>query len=137
MDLNGKSRAITPLGTAGFRVTPDSKYLLATDGERKQWLYPLAGGEPVPFPVKLDIDDFVVRFELDGKRILVRHRGVPAKIERVFLDSSRREEVRQISPSDPAGVQEIISVHFSADGKSYAYSYFRTLSDLWVVDGLK
>ena len=137
MDLNGKSRAITPFGTAGFRVTPDSKYLLATDGERKQWLYPLAGGEPVPFPVKLDIDDFVVRFELDGKRILVRHRGVPAKIERVFLDSSRREEVRQISPSDPAGVQEIISVHFSADGKSYAYSYFRTLSDLWVVDGLK
>lgn len=137
MDLNGKSRAITPLGTAGFRVTPDSKYLLATDGERKQWLYPLAGGEPVPFPVNLDIDDFVVRFELDGKSILVRHRGVPAKIERVFLDSSRREEVRQISPSDPAGVQEIISVHFSADGKSYAYSYFRTLSDLWVVDGLK
>ena len=79
----------------------------------------------------------VVRFEPDGKSILVRRRGVPAKIERVFLNSGQREQVRQISPSDPAGVQTITNVRFSADGKSYAYSYFRTLSDLWVVDGLK
>jgi len=137
MDLNGKHRAITPLGTTGVLVTPDSKYLLAADGEKRWWLYPLAGGDPAPFPVNLDRDDEVVRFEPDGKSILVRRRGVPAKIERVFLNSGQREPVRQISPSDPAGVQTITSVHFSADGKSYAYSYFRTLSDLWVVDGLK
>jgi len=137
MDLNGKSRPITPLGTAGLLVTPDSKFLLATDGERKRWLYPLAGGEPVPFSVNLDADDLVVRFDPDGKSILVRHRGVPAKIERFFLNSGQREPVRQISPSDPAGVQDIINVRFSADGKSYAYSYLRSLSDLWVVDGLK
>jgi len=91
----------------------------------------------VPFPVNLDADDLVIRFEPDGKSILVRRRGVPAKIERVFLNSGRREAVRQISPSDPAGVRSIAAVHFSADGKSYAYSYYRTLSDLWVVDGLK
>ncbi len=137
MDLSGRRRVITPLGTAGIQVTPDSKYLLATDGERKRWLYALAGGDPIAFPAKLDDDDAVVRFEPDGKSILVMHRGVPAKIERVFLNSNHREEVRQISPSDPAGVQVIVAVHFSADGKSYAYSYFRTLSDLWVVDSLK
>jgi Tol biopolymer transport system component len=137
LDLNGKSRAITPLGTAGTLVTPDSKYLLAVDGERKRWLYPLAGGDPVPFPVKLDDNDVAVRFEPDGKSILVMHGGVPAKIARISLDTSRRQEVRQIAPSDPAGVQGIIAVRFSADGKSYAYSYMRSLSDLWVVDGLK
>lgn len=136
LDLNGKSRAITPLGTTGVLVTRDSKYLLARDRERKQWLYPLAGGEPVPFPLKLDASDLVIRFEPDGRSVLVRHSGIPAKVERMFLDSSRREEVRQISPSDPAGVQDIVSVHFSEDGKSYAYSYMRSLSDLWVVDGL-
>ena len=136
VDLNGKGRAITPLGTTGTQVTPDSKYLLAIDGERKRWLYPLAGGEPVSFPVNLDSDDLVIRFETDGKSVLVKHRGVPAKIERVFLISNRREEVRQISPSDPAGVQDIVDVVFSADGKSYAYSYMRSLSDLWVVDSL-
>lgn len=137
MDLNGKSRPITAIGTTGVFVTPDSKNLLALDGERKRWLYPLAGGEPVPFPAKLNDDDLIVRFEPDGKSILVRRRGVPAKIARVFLNSNQREELRQISPSDPAGVQSISNIRFSADGKSYAYSYSRTLSDLWVVDGLK
>jgi hypothetical protein len=29
------------------------------------------------------------------------------------------------------------SIRFSADGKSYAYSIGRILSDLYVVDGLK
>ena len=137
LDLNGKTRAITPPGTSGTRVTPDSKYLLAMDGQKKRWLYPIAGGEPVPFPVSLDPDDAVIRFEPDGKSVLVRRAGLPAKIERISLDSGRREEIRQISPSDPAGVQAIVNVHFSADAKSYAYSYMRSLSDLWVVDGLK
>jgi eukaryotic-like serine/threonine-protein kinase len=137
LDLNGKTRAITPPGTSGIRVTPDSKYLLAMDGQKKRWMYPIAGGEPVPFPVTLDQDDAVVRFERDGKSVLVKRAGLPAKIERIFLDSGRREEIRQISPSDPAGVQAIVNVHFSADAKSYVYSYMRSLSDLWVVDGLK
>jgi eukaryotic-like serine/threonine-protein kinase len=138
LDLDGKSRAITPPGTVGVLVTPDSKYLLTIDGERKRRLYPLAGGDSIPFSANLNSDDFVIRFEPDGKSILAWHRGIiPAKIDRVFLNSNRRETVRLISPSDPAGVLAIAAVHFSADGKSYAYSYYRTLSNLWVVDGLR
>jgi hypothetical protein len=34
-------------------------------------------------------------------------------------------------------VQAIPTLRFSADGKSYAYSIGRILSDLFVVDGLK
>ena len=100
-------------------------------------LYPLEGGEPKPFPTKLEDNDAIVRFEPDGKSMLVAQRGVPARVFRVSLDSGRREEIRQITPPDPAGVQTVTAIHFSADGKSYAYSYFRILSDLWVVDGLK
>jgi dipeptidyl aminopeptidase/acylaminoacyl peptidase len=138
MDLNGNnSRPITPLGTAGILVTPDSKHLVASDENGKRWLYPLAGGEPVPFPAKLKDTDLLMQFDPDGKSVLVRQRGVPARIARVFLNSDRREELRQIAPADPAGVLSIAAVRFSADGKSYAYSYYRTLSDLWVVDGLK
>jgi serine/threonine protein kinase/Tol biopolymer transport system component len=137
MDLNGKTRALTPEGTTGLVVTPDNKYLLATDAQRKRWLYPLEGGEPKPFSTTLGNDDAVLRFEPDGKSVLVNQRGLPAKISRVFLDTGRREETREIMPPDPAGVQTISGVQFSADGKSYAYSYYRVLSDLWVVDGLK
>ena len=137
MDLNGKTRALTPEGTSGSVVTPDSKFLLAEDPQHKRLLYPLQGGEPKPLPASLDSEDNVLRFEPDGRSLLVAERGIPVKILRVFLGTNRREEVRQISPSDPAGVQSIPYVVFSADEKSYAYSYYRVLSDLWVVDGLR
>ncbi len=137
LDLTGKTRALTPEGTAGIAVTSDSKYLLATDAQAKHWLYPLAGGEPKPFPVNLNESERLVKFEPDGKSILIAQRGVPAKIFRVFLDSGRREEILEITPPDPAGVQAVLDARFSADNKAYAYSYFRVLSDLWVVDGLK
>lgn len=137
LDLNGKSRPVTPPGTAGLYVTRDGKFLLAADPQNRRWLYPLAGGEPVPFPVKLNADEIVVRFEPDGKSILVRTRAIPSKVSRVFLDNGRREDVRQILPPDPAGVLAIASVVFDADCKSYAYSYSRLLSDLWVADGLR
>jgi eukaryotic-like serine/threonine-protein kinase len=137
MDLSGKSRALTPEGTTGIFVSPDSKYLLAVDAQDKRWLYPIAGGEPKPLPINLDRGDRFVKFEPDGKSVLIAQRGVPAKIFRVFLDGGRREEIREITPPDPAGVLTVMNVHFSADDKTYAYSYFRVLSDLWVVDGLK
>ncbi|HTZ95639.1 MAG TPA: protein kinase [Terriglobales bacterium] len=137
LDLSGKSRPITPPGTAGLFVTQDSKFLLATDPQTKRWLYPLAGGDPVPFAVKLNDGDQPLRFEPDGKSILVRTRGGQSKVSRVFLADGRREDVRQIVPPDPAGVLTIANVVFDKDCKAYAYSYSRLLSDLWVVDGLK
>jgi eukaryotic-like serine/threonine-protein kinase len=137
MDLSGKTRAITPEGTAGTDVTSDSKYLLALDAQGKRWLYPLTGGEPKPFPINLSESERLIKFELDGKSILISQRGVPDKIFRVFLDGGRREEILEITPPDPAGVLAVLDARFSADDKAYAYSYFRVLSDLWVVDGLK
>jgi len=47
------------------------------------------------------------------------------------------EEIKPSSPSDPAGVITVGGVRFSADRKSYAYNYFRILSELYVVDGLQ
>jgi hypothetical protein len=69
--------------------------------------------------------------------MLVAQRGVPAKVFRLFLDTGHREQLRQITPPDPAGVQPVNVIHFRTDDKSYAYSYDRVLSDLWVVDGLQ
>lgn len=132
-----KSRPITPEGTVGIVVSADNKFLLATDPERKRWLYPLEGGDPKPFSAKLDPRDQVIDWEHDGKSILVLKPGIPAKVLRVYLDSSRTEEVKTLSPSDPAGVITVAGARFSGDRKSYAYNYFRILSDLYVVDGLK
>jgi WD40 repeat protein len=137
MDLNGKSRVITPSDVNPVAVTRDGKFLLAQDPDSNYVYYPLAGGDSKPFPAKMEIDDRIVAFEPDGKSLLVYKRGVPARIFRVSLETSQRELVKEVSPSDIAGVQAVSSVLFSADRKSYAYTYYRVLSDLWVVDGLK
>ena len=136
-DLNGKSRVITPPDVNPLTVTPDGKFLLAQDADNNYVYYPLAGGDSKPFPAKLEIDDRVVAFEPDGKSLLVYKRGVPARVFQVSLETSRRELIKEVSPSDIAGVQSVSTVHLSADRKSYAYTYYRVLSDLWVVDGLK
>jgi dipeptidyl aminopeptidase/acylaminoacyl peptidase len=138
MDLDsGKTRPITPEGTLGLLVSPDGKFLLARDSERKRWLYPLEGGDPQPFTASLSPDDFIIDWEKDGKSILVAKPGIPLKIVRLYLGSSKVEEVKTLSPSDPAGVVTVGEARSSADLKSYAYDYFRILSDLYVVDGLK
>ena len=40
-------------------------------------------------------------------------------------------------PSDPAGVNIILPILLTPDGKSYVYGYRRMLSDLYLVEGLK
>jgi dipeptidyl aminopeptidase/acylaminoacyl peptidase len=137
MDLNGKSRAITPEGIRGVLVTPDSKYLLGADVDGKRLLYPIQGGDPKPITAALEANDTPLQFDPDGKSLIVGQRGVPLKLFRVYLDSNRRELIRELVPADAGGVQTILGARLSADGKSYAYTYYRVLSDLWVIDGLK
>ena len=133
----GTPHPLTPEGVSGALVTPDGKYLLAVDAKRERWLYPLAGGEPQKPNFALGADDIAVRFLGDGKGLLVRTLGVPIKITRIDVATGKREPWKEIMPADPAGVQSIPVVKFSADGKSYAYSTGRILSDLYVVDGLR
>ncbi len=131
------ARPITPEGTQGGIVSPDSQYLLAMDDKRQRWLFPLAGGEAKKVNLSLKPDEGIVSFLPDGKSVLVRDRNIPTSVFRVDIATGARTLFKQIVPADPAGVQSIPSVRFSADGKSYAYTLGRFLSDLYVVDGLK
>ena len=45
--------------------------------------------------------------------------------------------MRDIQPSDPAGVRNIVSLLMTADGSAYAYSYARNRSSLYLVEGLR
>jgi Tol biopolymer transport system component len=133
----GETRALTPEGTSGFRVTPDGKMVLARDKDRQLWLYPIAAGQPQKVNFNLSADELVLGFSADGKNLLTATRGVPFKTALVDLATGRHQPWKEIAPADLAGAQGIPSIKFSADGKSYAYSTLRVLSDLYVVDGLK
>ncbi len=134
---DGKIRSLTPEGINGTLVSPDGRFLLAMDGQRKRWLYPLDGAKPQPLAAAIKDEETVLDWEADSHSLLVEDRGSSAKVSRVYLDSTRREDLRSFAPSDAAGVVVIENIAFSADRKSYAYSYYRILSDLYVVDGLR
>jgi len=132
----GTPHPLTPEGTAGATVTPDGKYLLALDTQRSLWLYPIAGGEPRKLAIVLLPNEYVLKF-LDANSLLLGTRRIPLDVTRVDITTRRRELWKQIVPADSAGVQSIALIRFSADGKSYAYTISRILSDLYVVDQLK
>jgi Tol biopolymer transport system component len=133
----GTPRALTPEGITGTNISPDGKSLLAVDGKRQRWLYPVAGGEPQKINAVINPDERIMGFFPDGKSLRLRTATVPSQITRVDLTTGKRDPLQQIAPADPAGVQSLPVIKFSADGKSYAYSIGRLLSDLYVVDGLK
>jgi hypothetical protein len=117
-------------------VAPDGKWTLVVGPDRKRYLYPFSGGEPTAVP-DLDLQDSVDQKSLDGRFLFV-HRGgeMPARVFRLEISSGKKELWRTLMPADAAGVPEI-SVVPTTSGEAYAYSYVRTLSDLYLVGGLK
>lgn len=140
LDLQTRTpRAITPEGFYGTLATPDEKFVLVHDRANQCWFYPISAGEPKSLPLTLGRNEFILNF-LDHSRsilLLATKPNATAQVFRVDVDSGHRELWKEITPPDPSGVQNIASVAFSADGKSYAYSISRMISDLYVVDGLK
>jgi hypothetical protein len=83
-----KSRALTPEGyritATGAGVSPDGKLVAVFGPDRKQYLYPLEGGEPTALPI--DPKWLPVGWSDDGGSLFVRQRGqIPAQVERLDL----------------------------------------------------
>ena len=137
IDLGSAPRPITPENIFGSLVSPDGKWVLASDEHHQRWLVPIAGGEPQKLNFDVPASEIIMGFFDNGKSLLLRTRALPLKVTRVDMATGKRDPFREIVPADPAGAQSIPYIKFSADGKSYAYSLGRQLSDLYVVDGLK
>lgn len=58
------------------------------------------------------------------------------KVFRRDLITGRREAWREITPADPTGILSFWPL-LSADGRSYVYSFWRSLSSLYLVEGLR
>ncbi len=131
----GKPRALTPEGYVGFLISPDGRSTIARGPDRKRYLYPLSGGEPSVVPVELD--EAMDQFTADGRFLFVHRRGeTPINVQRLELATGRRQPWRTLMPTDAAGVSQV-SPLMTPDGSAYALSYVRTLSDLFLVGGVK
>jgi hypothetical protein len=140
MDLSGgKALAFTPEGyrPLGPRaLSPDGTVVMVAGPDRKVYLYPLGGGEPHSPPGMTNLDN-VLSWSADLRSVLVSHRGLPLKVDRIDLGTGKRDFVRELMPSDSAGVTGVGPVCILPDQNSYVFGYQRVLSDLHVVQGLK
>jgi len=139
----GAARAVTPVisvRTHYFEshvVSPDGKMIFARDLSGKGVLYPIAGGESRPVPGWLP-EDLWITWSADGRSAYVyQDEKTSARVYGLDLVTGKRDLVATLGPSDAAGVTAILSVRMTADGKIYAYSFTRELSDLFIVSGVR
>jgi serine/threonine protein kinase/Tol biopolymer transport system component len=135
----GIARAIGNDTMQAVLISPDEKWLAGIDSVNGYVLRPVDGGEARPIRGALPGDD-LIQWSADGRFIFVRAPGdSPLEFVRVNLATGRREPWKRIEAADPVGLIGIqaAAVHMTPDGKSYAYSYWKTLTELYLVDNLK
>jgi len=120
-----------------FAISPDGKLVAAVGPDRKGYLYPVDGGDPRLIP-GFPLGDTTAAWTGDGRSLFIyRHGELPAKIYRLDLASGQKQPWRDLMPADSAGVTDLSIVLITPDAKNYVYEYGRTLSDLYLMEGLK
>jgi hypothetical protein len=100
-------------------------------------LYPLGGGEPLAIP-GLEEEEIPLCFTPDGRELFVaRYDETPPVVERVEVATGRRRPWTGLRRSVPSGHSGQYWLLVTPDGRSYAYSYFRIMSDLYLATGVK
>ena len=135
----GKPRAFTPEGYRSLRhgVSPDGKTVVAIGPDQRSYLYPIAGGEPQPIP-GATTQDRIEGWTADGKDLVVHRRGeLPARVYRLDVATGKKELWKELMPLEAAGLGDVGGVISARDGRSYVYGTGWTLSDLYLVEGLK
>ena len=132
----GKPVPVTPEGRSATRVSPDQKNVTSAAGGKLS-LLPLTGGDAKTIG-DLESGESVIRWSGDGRYIYLRRLVEPSflKISRMDLATGRKELWKELKTPDPVGVQ-ISQVVITPDGASYAYSFQRDITTLYLADGLR
>jgi eukaryotic-like serine/threonine-protein kinase len=132
----GTPKPMTPEGVTGNMVSPDGKWLPVRGADNVVALFPLDGGPPKPLPA-VGPNTTVAGWLGDSRSFLIRSADSRVQISRVDVQTGASTPVETLGASDPAGVVSMGAVAFAADGDHYVFNYFRVLSELFLIDGLK
>jgi Tol biopolymer transport system component/predicted Ser/Thr protein kinase len=134
----GKPHAISPEGVnPTFVISPKGDQVAGVGPDHKIYLYPVAGGEPV-LVSGTEPGEAPTGWSPDGRILYVFRFGeIPAKVIQIDLSTRQRKTWKELVPADAAGIDTIRGITIAPDAKAYVYGYIRTLSDLYLVEGLK
>jgi len=136
---SGKSEPISAEGVNGtaFIISPDSQWVAGIGPDQKGYLYPSAGGDPKVIP-GFNSGEQPITFSSDSKSLYVYQPGeLPARVDRLDIQTGKRTLWKELIPSDPAGVETIGPILITPDAKTCIFGYHRMLADLYLVEGLK
>jgi hypothetical protein len=136
---SGKSQPLTPEGVNGTRfvISPDSQWVAGIGPDQKGYPYPVAGGEPRMIN-GLNPGEQPITFSSDDRSLYLYQPGeLPARVDRLDVQTGKRTPWKQLMPSDPAGVENIGPILLTPDAKNCVYGYHRMRADLYLVEGLK
>jgi hypothetical protein len=136
---NGALRPVTPEGVlcsvVKTPVSPDGKLVVGWN-KRSAALYPVDGGLPRKIPYSPG--EWFLRWDGIGQALFTgRQTGTHWPIYRLEIATGRRELWKDIEPADRTGIQQLLRHHITPDGRICAYYTKRTLSKLYLVEGLE
>jgi hypothetical protein len=120
-------------------VSPDGKLLAGLTSAGNYVLQPVGGTKTRSIRGALPGDD-LIQWSSDGRSLYVRGPGDSSlDFFRIDLATGRRQRWKSIEPADTVGMIgfQPAAVRMTPDGRSVAYSYWKTLTDLYLVDNLK
>jgi hypothetical protein len=126
---------VTPEGVIGAALGSDDRTLLLQMKDRTLRRSAIGGDAGTPVG-SIRPDDLVLALSRDLKAVYVRTKSVPVRVERVELATGARSLVKTIGPPDSIGVTSVQVRDWPENG-GYAYDFGRTLSQLFVVSGIK
>jgi eukaryotic-like serine/threonine-protein kinase len=127
-------RSVTPEGVTSRVISADGKYILARQSANNFARFPVEGGQPQPVR-GLQAEDRLIRWGAGGA-LYISQDDMSRKIYRVDQESGQRELWKQVTPSDPTGLLFVSLPVMTSDGKAYGYTYFRVLSNLYLLEGV-
>ena len=118
-------------------VSPNGRYVFGRDLEGKGFKYPLDGSSPIEIP-GLQPEELFAGWAGDSQSLFFVQPDIyPVKVYKVDVSTGARKVIKEIMPEDPVGLDSVFAMRVSRDEKSIAYSYQRSLSELYLVTGLK
>jgi len=136
-DGSGQTRlTISEVDERSPAVSPDGTRVVGSDPEGRPRLYLLDGGASEPVP-GVTAGDHILQWTDDGRALFVGHRAGPVwQVRRLDLRTGRATPWTEIAPRMTAGLR-LSFVYLTPNGRFWAHSYSRLLSDLYVVEGIR
>ncbi len=149
-ELDSPQAKPRPIAQEGFTtlwntISPDGRSIAVLDPEQKMVIYPIAAegavasqsGTPRAVP-SIQPGEQTIRWSSDPDWVYVtKPTDIPTKVYRVNVKTGQRDLMMSLQPLDRTGLDTTSSLRMTPDGKSYAYSYERFLSELYVAKNLK